>query len=139
MAAFPRFRFLSLAPWFVGAAGIAVTLVAMRLLVVHNDGVIANAVEAAGSLLERDVVKRVGLYQYGLLGARGAITVLGENGVNRQVFARYVTSRNHAAEFPGAHGFGDHPPGAAIGRGRFRREGARRGDDRFHRAPVRAA
>ena len=106
MAALPRLRLLSLAPWAVGIAGLAATLIAMRLLMAHNDAATARAVDQATTLLERSVVKRVGLYQYGLLGARGAITVLGESGLNRQVFARYITSRNHAAEFPGAHGFG---------------------------------
>jgi PAS domain S-box-containing protein len=97
---------LSLAPSAVGIAGIAATLIAMRLLAAHNDAATAEALEHATTLLERSVVKRVGLYQYGLLGARGAAVVLGENGLNRQIFARYVASRNHAAEFPGAHGFG---------------------------------
>ena len=106
MAAFPRFRLLSLAPWAVGTAGLAATLIAMRLLVAHNDAATAASLDQATTLLERSVVKRVGLYQYGLLGARGATVVLGDNGLNRQVFARYVASRNHAAEFPGAHGFG---------------------------------
>src|SRR5579859_659579 len=106
MAAFPRFRFLSIAPWAVGIAGLLATLFAVRLLTVHDQAVTADAVERAAGTLQRDVVKRVGLYQYGLLGARGAIVVMGENGLNRQTFARYVTSRNHAAEFPGAHGFG---------------------------------
>ena len=106
MAALPRFRLLSLASWAVGIVGLAATFGAMRLLMAHNDAATAVAVDQATTLLERSVIKRVGLYQYGLLGARGAIVVLGENGLNRQVFARYVASRNHAAEFPGAHGFG---------------------------------
>ena len=106
MAALPRFRLLSLAPWAVGIAGIAATLIAMRLLVARNDAATAASVDQATTLLERNVVKRVGLYQYGLLGARGAAVVLGDSGLNRQVFARYIASRNHAAEFPGAHGFG---------------------------------
>jgi PAS domain S-box-containing protein len=97
---------LSLAPWAVGIAGIAATLIAMRVLAAHNDAATSMALEHATTLLERSVVKRVGLYQYGLLGARGAATVLGEAGLSRQVFARYVSSRNHTAEFPGAHGFG---------------------------------
>jgi PAS domain S-box-containing protein len=106
MAALPQLSLLSLAPWAVGVAGLAATFMAMRLLMAHNDAATTAAVDQATTLLERSIVKRMGLYQYGLLGARGAIVVLGENGLNRQVFARYVTSRNHAAEFPGAHGFG---------------------------------
>jgi PAS domain S-box-containing protein len=82
------------------------TLFAMRLLGAYNDAEAARAVDLAAQALERNVSKRVGLYQYGLLGARGAIVVLGDGGLNRQVFARYVTSRNHAVEFPGVHGFG---------------------------------
>ena len=106
MAALPPLRFFSLAPWAVGIAGLAATLLAAQLLTAHDDAVITAAVDQAATALERSVVKRVELYQYGLLGARGAMVVLGEDGLNRQVFARYVTSRNHGAEFPGAHGFG---------------------------------
>jgi PAS domain S-box-containing protein len=106
MAARPRFRFLSLAPWAVGGVGLAATLVAMRLLTAHDDAVTAEAIDQAARALEHSVVKRVELYQYGLLGARGAIVMLGEDGLNRQTFARYVTSRTFSTEFPGARGFG---------------------------------
>jgi len=106
MAAFPRLRFLSVAPWAVGIAGLVATFFAVRLLTSRDESTATEAVERAAATLQRDVIKRVGLYQDGLLGARGAIVVMGESGLNRQSFARYVASRNHAAEFPGAHGFG---------------------------------
>jgi PAS domain S-box-containing protein len=82
------------------------TVLAMRLVGAYNEAEASRAVDQSAVSLEREIVKRVGLYQYGLLGVRGAIVTLGEDNLTRQVFARYVASRNHAAEFPGAHGFG---------------------------------
>ncbi|MFX1678515.1 CHASE domain-containing protein [Mitsuaria sp. CC2] len=51
----------------------------------------------------RDRIER---YQFGLRGARGALVAMGEAGINRRAFARYMLSRDMAAEFPGARGFG---------------------------------
>ena len=96
----------SIGVWLVGAAGILVTLLAVRLVDAYEDAQSARLVDQSAAALERNISRRVGLYQYGLLGARGAIVSLGEGGLNRQAFANYFGSRNHAAEFPGAHGFG---------------------------------
>lgn len=48
----------------------------------------------------------LGRYEYGLLGARGAIALTGVDGMDRVSFERYSRSRNYAREFPGARGFG---------------------------------
>lgn len=52
------------------------------------------------------VFDRVHLYQYGLRGARGAVIVVGEQNLTRELFHRYVLTRDLRAEFPGARGFG---------------------------------
>lgn len=61
-------------------------------------GVLGDTLVKTDALLRR--------YTYGLLGARGALTVTGVDGMDRETFARYSRSRNHATEFPGARGFG---------------------------------
>ena len=106
MRLLPRVLKTPAAPWVAGIAGVLLTLLAMRLAAAYNSDEASRAMDMTAASLERDISKRVGLYQYGLLGARGAIVTVGEAGLDRQFFARYVSSRNHAAEFPGAHGFG---------------------------------
>jgi len=102
----PRFPNISAVPWVAGIAGVLLTFAAVRGITAYNETEAERAVDQAAVGLERDITRRIGLYQYGLLGARGALVVMGENGITRQGFARYVGARNHAAEFPGAHGFG---------------------------------
>ena len=106
MRLLPRVFKTPAAPWVAGIAGVLLTLLAMRLAVAYNQTEASRAVDQSAASLEREISRRVGLYQYGLLGARGAIVTMGEAGLNRQMFARYIASRNHAAEFPGARGFG---------------------------------
>lgn len=52
------------------------------------------------------VKKRFELYEYGLLGARGAILVANQQQLTRSSFELYTESRNKDNEFPGALGFG---------------------------------
>ncbi|MEN2979642.1 CHASE domain-containing protein [Tistrella bauzanensis] len=49
---------------------------------------------------------RIGLYEYGLRGARGAIVAVGGDDVGLGHFRRYAATRDPATEFPGALGFG---------------------------------
>jgi PAS domain S-box-containing protein len=51
------------------------------------------------------VLERLGVYEYGLRGARGAIVSMGEQ-VTRERFRSYHMSREIDREFPGARGFG---------------------------------
>jgi PAS domain S-box-containing protein len=106
MRLFPRVLKTPAAPWVAGIAGVLLTIFAMHLAGVYNEAEASRAIDQSAASLEREIAKRVGLYQYGLLGARGAIVTIGESELSRQVFARYTASRNHAAEFPGARGFG---------------------------------
>jgi hypothetical protein len=53
-----------------------------------------------------ELSRRVGIFQYGLRGARGAVISAGINTTTRADFLRYSQSRDVAKEFPGALGFG---------------------------------
>jgi diguanylate cyclase (GGDEF)-like protein/PAS domain S-box-containing protein len=55
--------------------------------------------------VQDDLGKRLTTPAYGLRGARGVIAAMGGR-FDRSAFRAYVLSRNLAAEFPGAHGFG---------------------------------
>lgn len=49
---------------------------------------------------------RIGIYEFGLQGARGAFIVTDIDGMTRKRFQVYIASRDNEREFPGAHGFG---------------------------------
>ncbi|HAE48732.1 MAG TPA: histidine kinase, partial [Tistrella mobilis] len=49
---------------------------------------------------------RIHTYEYGLLGARGALLVGGDGDMTLAAFRTYAASRDIAREFPGALGFG---------------------------------
>jgi PAS domain S-box-containing protein len=61
--------------------------------------------EELGSEVVASVKLRLQQYEYGLLGARGAVAVYHE-GMTRADFVAYSRSRDYDREFPGARGFG---------------------------------
>jgi PAS domain S-box-containing protein len=65
----------------------------------------AKAAQAASALADQ-VVQRIGLYHYGLLGARGHFLSVSEQTSKRELFHNYMASRDIDREFPGARGFG---------------------------------
>ena len=93
----------------------------------------ANAEEAAARfevLAERtaeQVTARVRAVERGLRGARGAVIAAGTDQIDQRRFRAYGQSRDVAAEFPGAQGFGVIRRVAAADEARFvanaRREG----------------
>lgn len=87
-------------------AGLATTLLLAHWLQRANQQQLQEALRNATEQTADAVIKRIHLYQYGLRGARGAILTSGEQGINRQLFRRYSQTRDIAAEFPGARGFG---------------------------------
>lgn len=68
----------------------------------HVQAVVAAEAEKTADAMEA----RIGLYQYGLRGARGAVLTAGEWGISRTAFRNYILTRDIDAEFPGARGFG---------------------------------
>ncbi|PZE11103.1 two-component system sensor histidine kinase/response regulator [Pseudomonas sp. 57B-090624] len=87
-------------------AGVLATALVASQLQQHNQQRIHEALERATDTMADAVVRRLGLYQYGLRGARGALVTVGEAGISRELFNRYARSRDIAVEFPGARGFG---------------------------------
>lgn len=72
----------------------------------NNEQTVADAAQdaLADVLTKTDTLLQ--RYTYGLISARGALTVTGIDGMSRADFARYSRSRDYAAEFPGARGIG---------------------------------
>ncbi|OHU91838.1 MULTISPECIES: CHASE domain-containing protein [Pseudoalteromonas] len=65
--------------------------------------------QALRSRLERiteGVQQRVALYQYGIIGLRGAVSASGENNFDYSAMQRYMNARDFIREFPGARGIG---------------------------------
>ncbi|MFF7708725.1 CHASE domain-containing protein [Pseudomonas sp. NPDC007930] len=88
------------------AVGLLVVVLGSGWLLRTNDQRIQGAVTEAAQRTVEAVYNRIHLYQYGLRGARGAVTVVGERQLSRELFHRYALTRDVHAEFPGARGFG---------------------------------
>ncbi|MBY0340224.1 MAG: CHASE domain-containing protein [Rhodocyclaceae bacterium] len=69
---------------------------------VHAEETFAYMAQRAANQIQR----RIGSYEYGLRGARGAIIGAGDDRISREIFRRYAQSRDIDREFPGARGFG---------------------------------
>jgi CHASE1-domain containing sensor protein len=71
----------------------------------QNNLVAQNNLIKEAERLAHETLKRIGLYEYGLRGARGFI--LGTaNQLSRENFNQYSLTRDYEREFPGARGFG---------------------------------
>ncbi|WPP01982.1 PAS domain S-box protein [Pseudomonas sp. HR96] len=88
------------------AGGLAVSALVASLVGYSNREYTRQAVTASAQQAAQEIATRLHLYQYGLLGARGAVLTAGEQQVTRDIFRRYSQSRDFATEFPGARGFG---------------------------------
>lgn len=71
-----------------------------------NDKQARTAVRFEAQEAAEAVLSRLRLYEYGLRGARGVVLTAGEHSITRDAFHRYSLTRDLAAEFPGARGFG---------------------------------
>lgn len=71
-----------------------------------NDKQVRAAVRFEAQEAANAVQSRLRLYEYGLRGARGVVLTAGEQSITRDAFHRYSLTRDLAAEFPGARGFG---------------------------------
>ena len=88
------------------AGGLGISLMVTSLVGYSNREYTRQAITASVGQAADAIVNRLRLYQYGLLGARGAVLTAGEQHVTREIFRRYSQSRNFETEFPGARGFG---------------------------------
>lgn len=99
----PRFH---LVPLLILASGLLIG--AISGLRTHADNAV-RAEEAFSYMAQRaanQIQRRIGSYEYGLRGARGAVIGAGDEKISREIFRRYTQSRNIDREFPGARGFG---------------------------------
>ncbi|WP_217481846.1 PAS domain S-box protein [Burkholderia lata] len=87
-------------------AGLAVSAAVGYLVSGYNTRTAQAELNAAARLTTDDIVDRIGRYEYGLRGTRGAIVAAGEDGITRDIFRRYSVTRDQPMEFPGAIGFG---------------------------------
>jgi PAS domain S-box-containing protein len=72
----------------------------------ENRDTLLDALNQRAGEISAAVVENVSLYTYGLRGYRGAVITKGLDDFGHQDELRYVGSRNHEAEFPGARGIG---------------------------------
>ncbi|WP_415767721.1 PAS domain-containing hybrid sensor histidine kinase/response regulator [Pseudomonas sp. ZB1P45] len=86
--------------------GLGVSILGGWILERINEQQAQEAIAAATEEAAELVLTRLGLYQYGLRGARGAVLTAGEHGISREVFDQYHQTRDLAAEFPGASALG---------------------------------
>ncbi|HSG52829.1 MAG TPA: CHASE domain-containing protein, partial [Rheinheimera sp.] len=86
--------------------GLCATLLTYVTIEQHNLDRVNAATASRAEQLASLAQERFGLYEYGLLGARGAILVGGAEAITRPQFEQYINSRSSAREFPGALGFG---------------------------------
>lgn len=99
----PRPQRLALLIWLAGlvvsGALAAWAHEANRTLFEERLGALSDEVAAL-------VSERLGLYEYGLRGTRGAVVAAGGAAVTRAAFSAYIASRDLPREFPGALGLG---------------------------------
>lgn len=91
--------------WFC-ILGISLSAIVSLWLKHENQQTIMQQTEATLTSVIELVKKRFELYEYGLLGTRGAVVVANQQAITRENFTLYINSRNMSAEFPGALGFG---------------------------------
>ena len=86
--------------------GLMLTVIATYWVKDNNDIQLKQRTDTLMDEAVRLTKKRFELYEYAVLGTRGAILVAGSEQITRAKFKRYISSSNAIAEFPGARGFG---------------------------------
>ncbi len=87
-------------------AGLVLALVSAAWISHRNAASAGERFEVAAGRLAARVQSRLGLYEYGLRGMRGAVIAMGEANLSGLAIRRYAQSRDFEREFPGARGFG---------------------------------
>ncbi len=100
------YRRTALLPSLVFVAGLLLSVVIGSFWQLHNQKLISERLTEITNQTEQLVEDSFALYEYGLRGLRGAIVTAGHDNLSRQVIERYIASRDHEREFPGARGFG---------------------------------
>ena len=90
----------------VFVAGLLLSVVAAIWQKGENDKLLEQRFAALVQEAMGQLQQRMGVYEYGLRGTRGAALAAGFSQLDRQHFRHYAQSRNVEKEFPGARGFG---------------------------------
>jgi PAS domain S-box-containing protein len=91
-------------PAFAAVLGIGLTLVGVDFAVHHVANSNRLRFDALAERVRAEIVRRVGVYSYGLAGTRSVFAA--SKSVERGEFRAIVESRNFKREFPGALGIG---------------------------------
>ncbi|MFG0248770.1 MAG: CHASE domain-containing protein [Phycisphaeraceae bacterium JB051] len=93
---------------------IILTAVVVSTMISHNRKVEENHFKLLKSQLQAEIIRRVGVYRYGLMGTRSVFAA--SNHVDRVEFRKLVKSRELNTEFPAATGIGyiHHVPSAKL-------------------------
>jgi PAS domain S-box-containing protein len=86
--------------------GLALTGVAVVWQIDHNDAVARAEFESISRRAKRQLVERLGTYEFGLRGLRGSVLAVGPDAFGRTAFEAYSRTRDIDREFPGARGIG---------------------------------
>ncbi|MBO1897080.1 PAS domain S-box protein [Shewanella sp. BF02_Schw] len=90
----------------VFAFGLVISFVTALSVKNQNNTIITQSLETVSEQVANNIIDRIVLYQYGLRGARGAVSTIGEDKITREIFRKYSLTRDIESEFPGARGFG---------------------------------
>ncbi|AZG74114.1 PAS domain S-box protein [Shewanella livingstonensis] len=90
----------------VFAFGLVISFVTALSVKNQNNDIITKSLKAVTEQVANNIIDRIVLYQYGLRGARGAVSTIGEDNITREIFSKYSSTRDIESEFPGARGFG---------------------------------
>ncbi len=101
----PSYHPLIYALVFFGLSCVAAVLTGRQLTLLQSKEA-SQRFEALSTRVVRQLQARIGSYEYGLRGARGAFIVTDIDGMTLERFRAYIASRDPEREFPGAHGFG---------------------------------
>ena len=86
--------------------GLLLAALAGRWQQSNNKRLIETRFDALAGQAKAQLLQRMGRYEYGLRGARGAIIGAGIDTITRERFRQYSNSRDLPREFPGSRGFG---------------------------------
>ena len=100
------YRFTFVISIFIFALGISAALYAKQYQKRVNEAAIEQAINKQLNQIKESIEYRLSLYRYALYGLRGVIRSVGMDNFDYATMQAYTSSRDYAAEFPGARGFG---------------------------------
>ncbi len=103
---FTKINVFRLSPFSIIVAFLIMTLTMLTITVLlkHNQKANRDHFNLLKTKLENEIVRRVGVYRYGLMGTRS--TFMASDKVERKEFENLVSSRDLPEEFPAATGLG---------------------------------